>query len=111
MFGKASNLAAAVWTRIAFLSTLLLLPYCCQQLDPQVMACEHYSLITCKQAHFRSGAEGIRTPDLRRAKAESHHRSRSRLFKNTCKTANSRLCSFAVVRSRSRGLVYYWCSR
>jgi hypothetical protein len=24
---------------------------------------------TCKSPHFRSGAEGIRTPDLRRAKA------------------------------------------
>jgi len=27
---------------------------------------------TCKYALFRSGAEGIRTPDLRRAKADLH---------------------------------------
>jgi hypothetical protein len=25
--------------------------------------------ISCKSSHFQSGAEGIRTPDLRRAKA------------------------------------------
>ena len=28
--------------------------------------------LPCKSAHFRSGAEGIRTPDLRRAKAKEY---------------------------------------
>jgi hypothetical protein len=48
MFAKVSNLTTTVWTRIAFLSTVLLLPYCCQQLDPQVIACEYYPRFTCK---------------------------------------------------------------
>jgi hypothetical protein len=50
-------------------SRLLLLPYCCQQLHSQVMAFEHDLRLTCKTRVLRSGAEGIRTPDLRRAKA------------------------------------------
>jgi hypothetical protein len=31
-------------------------------------------------SHFIGGAEGIRTPDFRRAMADSQHRSRSRVF-------------------------------
>jgi hypothetical protein len=33
------------------------------------------------------------------------------LFKNACKVANSPLARFAVVRHRSCGLVYYWCTQ
>jgi len=39
---------------------------------------------TCKRRSFRGGAEGIRTPDLRRAKSEHYYRRRSPLFRNTC---------------------------
>jgi hypothetical protein len=34
---------------------------------------------------LESGAEGIRTPDLRRAKADSYCRDCSPVFKNPCK--------------------------
>ncbi len=37
---------------------------------------------TCECPLFRSGAEGIRTPDLRRANARSQLRGRSRAFQN-----------------------------
>ncbi len=40
---------------------------------------------TCESSIFRSGAEGIRTPDLRRAKADSYCRDCSPVFKNPCK--------------------------
>ena len=40
---------------------------------------------TCKTRNFQSGAEGIRTPDLPRAKSGHYYRRRSPLFKNTCK--------------------------
>jgi hypothetical protein len=50
-------------------SRLLLLPYCCQQLHLRVMIFRLSPRQACKSAHFKSGAEGIRTPDLRRAKA------------------------------------------
>jgi hypothetical protein len=40
---------------------------------------------------FLSGSEGIRTPDLRRAKSDTQCCSCSLLFKNACKTANSPL--------------------
>jgi hypothetical protein len=38
---------------------------------------------------FDSGAEGIRTPDLRRAKSGTYYRGCSLLFKIACKTASS----------------------
>ena len=59
----------------------------------------------------QSGAEGIRTPDLRRAKSEPYCRGCSLLFKNTCKSAELPLEAFVGVRRRSRGLVYYWCTQ
>jgi hypothetical protein len=34
---------------------------------------------------LESGAEGIRTPDLRRAKADSYRRGCSPMFRNPCK--------------------------
>ena len=37
--------------------------------DPAHLLCSRF---TCKTALCRSGAEGIRTPDLRRAKADRH---------------------------------------
>ena len=40
---------------------------------------------TCKTRSLRSGAEGIRTPDLRRAKSDPKCRGCSLLFKNSCK--------------------------
>jgi hypothetical protein len=63
----------------------------------------------CKLLHLRSGAEGIRTPDLRRAKSDPRYRHCSLVFKNTCKIADLILEVFVGVRSRSPGLVYYWC--
>jgi hypothetical protein len=60
---------------------------------------------------YRSGAEGIRTPDLRRAKSESNYRSRSPLFKKCCKIGDLCLGAFVLIRRCSRGLVYYWCKR
>jgi hypothetical protein len=38
-----------------------------------------------QNAGFRSGAEGTRTPGLRRAEPGHHHRGRSPSFKNPCK--------------------------
>jgi hypothetical protein len=58
-----------------------------------------------------SGAEGIRTPDLRRAKSGPYRRGRSPLFRNTCKVADFSVAHFVIVRRCSRGLVYYWCKR
>ena len=43
------------------------------------------SSFPCKILVFSSGAEGLRTPDLRRAKSGLYYRRRSPLFKNTCK--------------------------
>jgi len=60
---------------------------------------------------FYSGAEGNRTPDLRRAKSDPKHRSCSLTFKIACKTALLPLEVFVSVRCCSRGLVYYWCRR
>src|SRR5215213_6593820 len=62
-------------------------------------------------AAFSSGAEGIRTPDLRRAKSDPQCRACSSLFKNTCKIALLHLAAFASIRCCSCGLVYYWCKR
>jgi len=58
-----------------------------------------------------SGAEGIRTPNLRRAKSGPYYRGRSPLFKNTFKTTCLPLEAFVFVRRRWRALVYYWCNR
>ena len=65
---------------------------------------------TCKPPLFRSGAEGNRTPDLRRAKSDAECRRRSPLFRNSCKTKYLPLGAFVSVRRCSRGLVYYWCT-
>jgi hypothetical protein len=59
----------------------------------------------------RSGAEGSRTPDLRRAKSGPYCRGSSPLFKNACKIALLSLAAFASVRCYSCGLVCYWCKR
>ena len=59
----------------------------------------------------QSGAEGSRTPDLRRAKSRYYYRPRSPLFKIACKIALLPLAAFACVRRRSCGLVYYWCKQ
>jgi hypothetical protein len=40
---------------------------------------------TCKSAHLRSGAEGIRTPDLRRAKAARYFAGDFWRLQNACK--------------------------
>jgi hypothetical protein len=61
---------------------------------------------TYKTASFESGAEGSRTPELRRAKLGYYHRSCSPLFKNTCKTESLALVLAVPVRGRSCGLVY-----
>jgi hypothetical protein len=61
----------------------------------------HFAYFVCKSAYSRSGAEGIRTPDLRRAKAERRFRRRSLSFEKPLKQAESanrpttdvRLCS------------------
>src|SRR5919112_2235036 len=53
-------------------SRLLLLPYCCQQVHLRVMIFRLSPRFTCKLPSFRSGAEGLRTPDLRRAKAKGY---------------------------------------
>jgi hypothetical protein len=55
---------------------------------------------------FLSGAEGIRTSDLRRAKSEHYYHACSLLFKITCKIALLPLATFASVRGCSHGLVY-----
>jgi hypothetical protein len=67
--------------------------------------------ITCNTVVFRSGAEGSRTPDLRRAKSRYYCRACSSLFKNTCKFEYSPLEAFMGVRRCSCGLVYYWCTQ
>ena len=67
------------------------------------------SRFTCKLPYFRSGAEGIRTPDLRRAKSGYYHRGCSPVFGNTCKIASLLLEAFVGVRVRSPRLGYYWC--
>ena len=41
----------------------------CQNRFDEVQVGRDAQRFTCKQLYFRSGAEGIRTPDLRRAKA------------------------------------------
>ena len=65
----------------------------------------------CKLAIFSSGAGGIRTPDLRRAKSGHYRRRRSSLFRKSCKTAYSLYKRLAIFHRRSRGLVYHWCKR
>src|SRR5215204_2738667 len=62
-------------------------------------------------ATFFSGAEGIRTPDLRRAKSDLHCRGCSQAVRNACKTADLPLGAFISVRRCSPRLVYYWCKR
>jgi hypothetical protein len=52
---------------------------------------------TCKTRSFRSGAEGIRTPDLRRAKSEHYYRGCSSLFKNTTPKVGVPLLEHPVV--------------
>ena len=66
---------------------------------------------SCKAQVSRSGADGIRTHALRRAKSEPYRRGRSPLFRNTCKLADFSVAHFVIVRRCSRGLVYYWCKR
>ncbi len=67
------------------------------------------AVLTCKTACSSSGAEGIRTPDLRRAKSGAYRRRSSPLFRNTCKSADFSVAHFVLVRRCSYGLVYYWC--
>jgi hypothetical protein len=65
---------------------------------------------SCKSSRSQSGAEGIRTPDLRRAKSDPYRRGCSLVFRNTCKIGYWPLKAFVSVRRCSRGLVYYWCT-
>ncbi len=66
--------------------------------------------VTCKTLpRGDSGAEGSRTPDLRRAKSKAYYHGYSPLFKITYKIECLPLEAFATVRHCLCGLVYYWC--
>jgi hypothetical protein len=62
-----------------------------------------------QNANFSGWSRGGRTPALRLAKSKPLYRSRSPLFKITCKISYLPLEAFVPVRCCSRGLVYYWC--
>jgi hypothetical protein len=62
-----------------------LLHGCCTRAWPEIVILILGLSFACKTASSLSGAEGIRTPDLRRAKSKPHYRGSSLLFKNTCK--------------------------
>jgi hypothetical protein len=53
------------------------------------------SRFTCKPTDFRSGAKGIRTPDLRRAKTGRHFAGPFRRLQNSCKQAHLLLYRFS----------------
>ncbi len=59
---------------------------------------------TCKSLCFASGAEGIRTPDLRRVKAKRRRRGRSPVFRYGSKSGDPLPRLVADVRRRSPGL-------
>jgi|SRR5918993_3828048 hypothetical protein len=50
--------------------------------------CKAPSVLPCKSAHLWGGAEGIRTPDLRRANATRRIRERPFTFEMCCKFAH-----------------------
>ena len=55
--------------------------------SPSIRNAHRYIVFNLQITHFISGAEGTRTPGLRRAKSEPYCRRRSLLFRKSRKTA------------------------
>ena len=64
----------------------------------------------CKTALFISGAEGIRTPDLRRAKAAQYFASGFWSLQNSCKSAYFLLDAFPEFSGDLLGLLHGCCT-
>ena len=87
-----------------------MLPGCCTRAPLTFDVLIFASRFSCKTLFSKSGAEGIRTPDLRRAKADSYCYGCSLLFKNSCKQAYSILCIVVSVRRCLSGLLHGCCT-
>src|SRR5215213_6874065 len=66
---------------------------------------------TCKSPYFQSGAEGIRTPDLRRAKAARCFAASFRSMQNRCKQLYFRDDAFLCISGVLLGLLHGCCTR
>ena len=65
---------------------------------------------TCKYVLFLSGAEGIRTPDLRRAKAARYFAGRFSSVQNACKLSCFRVDTFPSISGDLLGLLHGCCT-
>src|SRR4028118_1368894 len=65
---------------------------------------------TCKCPLLRSGAEGIRPPDLRRAKAARHFSEPFRSLQNSCKQAHFCSIAFPGISGDLLGLLHGCCT-
>jgi hypothetical protein len=66
--------------------------------------------LTCKIAIFISGAEGIRTPDLRRAQAARYFAGRFSSVQNACKLSCFRVDTFPSISGDLLGLLHGCCT-
>jgi hypothetical protein len=64
------------------------------------------SSFTCKFLYSKSGAEGIRTPDLRRAKAARHFVGPFRRLQNSCKQGHFYSIAFPGISGDSPRLLH-----
>src|SRR5215208_6162639 len=67
------------------------------------------SRFTCKSAYSESGAEGIRTPDLRRAKAAQYFSHDFWSLQNSCKQAYFLDFAFPEQSGHSLRLLHSYC--
>ncbi len=74
-------------------------------------ASTHPSRFTRKDAIFRSGAEGIRTLGLHRARMARHFVGPFRCLQNGCKSAYFVLNAFPRFSGDLLGLLHGWCTR
>jgi hypothetical protein len=70
----------------------------------------HSPYLPCKTAYSRSGAEGIRTPDLRRAKAARYSAGAFWSLQNPCKQPYSRVKAFHSISGDLLGLLHGCCT-
>ena len=71
----------------------------------------HHPRFTCKSAYFVSGAEGIRTPDLRRAKAARYFAGLFRRLQNCCKCKYLAYYAFPKLSGDLLGLLHGCCTK